>query len=114
MNVQGVWTLYYDWGCDGGPGNTKITFNAGGTFSSPPYTGKWVLFDGDIIWKYDQAPNSVYGGNGVGAAMTGVSSTFAGLNGCWYAIKSGSPGALAETAVARAATGKMDAAGNKP
>ena len=114
MNIPGSWTLYYDWGCDGGVGNSKITFNANGTFASSPYTGKWVQFDGNVLWRFDQAPSAVYGGNGVGTALTGASSTFAGLNGCWYAIKSGSPGSLAESAEVQAATGKMDVAGNKP
>ena len=41
MNIPGSWTLYFDWGCDGGVGNSKITFNANGTFASSPYTGKW-------------------------------------------------------------------------
>ena len=109
MSVVGNWTLHYSWRCTGEYGNTPITFNANGTFASAPYTGKWVQNDGKIIFKIDQAPNSVYGGDEVGSAMLGISSTFAGLNGCWYAIQTGST-----SKPMHEAKPEFDAAGNKP
>lgn len=87
MSVPGTWTLHYDWACGGNYGNTQIIFNSNGTFSSPPYTGKWSSHDGQIIWRFDQVPDSLYGGAVVDSAMVGISSTLAGSNGCWYAIK---------------------------
>ena len=87
MSVPGTWTLNFDWGCGGNYSHTPITFNANETFSLPPYTGKWSSHDGQIIWRFDQAPSSVYGGTVVDSAMVGISSTLAGLNGCWYATK---------------------------
>lgn len=89
MDIPGTWTLHYSWGCVGSYSQTDVIFNANGTFSSSPYTGKWVQTDGDLLFRFDQAPNTVYGGSGVGSAITGIMSTFQGSNGCWYAVKSG-------------------------
>ena len=88
MVVTGKWTLHYDWNCDGSYSQVDMTLNANGTFSLPPYTGKWVQVEGMILWQFDNSKTS-YGGNVAGNAMTGLMSTFAGLKGCWYAIKSG-------------------------
>jgi hypothetical protein len=109
MSAVGNWTLHFSWGCTGSYSQSPITFNANGTFALAPYTGKWVQNEGKIIFKFDQAPNSVYGGDEVSNAMLGISSTFAGLNGCWYAIRTGSTSApMAE------AKPEFDAAGQKP
>ena len=86
MSGSGEWMLFYDWGCSGSYGKTPITFSSDGTFSSPPYTGKWYESEGKIMWRFDTATNTAYSGDQVGLAMTGISSTFAGLNGCWYAL----------------------------
>ena len=86
MSGSGEWMLFYDWGCSGRYGNTPITFSSDGTFSSPPYTGKWYESEGKIMWRFDTAPNTAYSGDQVGLAMIGIISTFAGLNGCWYAL----------------------------
>jgi hypothetical protein len=85
MSGSGEWMLYYDWGCSGTYGNAPITFNSDGTFNSSPYTGKWYENEGKIIWRFDTAPNTAYSGDQVDLTMVGISSTFAGLNGCWYA-----------------------------
>ena len=50
---------------------------------------KWIQNDGMILFQYDTANKTTYGGNFTGNVMVGRMSTFAGLNGCWYAIKDG-------------------------
>jgi hypothetical protein len=106
MAVVGQWTLHYDWGCSGSYSQIVITFNSDGTFKTSS-TGKWVQIEGKILWQYDGL-KTTYGGNVSGNAMTGVSSTFGGLNGCWYAIKAGSTAMLAEERKA-----EFDDSGNK-
>jgi hypothetical protein len=56
-------------------------------------TGEWVENDGKIMWRFDTGP-AVYSGDFIGLAMVGISSTFQGLNGCWYAV-TGSGAAVA-------------------
>jgi hypothetical protein len=90
MAINGQWTLHYGWGCTGSYGQTGITLNNNGTFSSQGYTGKWIQNDGMILFQYDTANKTTYGGNFIGNSMVGMMSTFAGLNDCWYAIRVGS------------------------
>ena len=88
MAIPGTWTLFYDWGCDGSYSQTSITFNANGTFSTGSgNSGNWSQGSGMILWKYSTS-NTCYGGNFASQAMVGISSTFGGLNGCWYATQS--------------------------
>ena len=108
MSAVGSWTLHFSWGCTGTYSQSPITFNANGTFALAPYTGKWVENAGKIIFKFDQAPG-VYGGDEVSNAMAGISSTFAGSNGCWYAIRVGST-----SLPVHEGKPEYDAAGNKP
>jgi hypothetical protein len=108
MNVPGNWTLHYDWSCSGSYGSSPMTFNAAGTFSSPPYTGHWTQHDGQIIFRFEGGGNGVYGGTAIDNAMVGISTTFAGLSGCWYALRVGT-----SLAAEVKTTGEFDAAGNK-
>jgi hypothetical protein len=90
MAIDGQWTLHYDWFCTGNYNQVVITFNNNGTFiTSENLTGKWVQKDSMILRQYDNS-KTTYGGNFVGNAMVGTMSNFAGLNGCWYAIRVGS------------------------
>ena len=63
--------------------------------------------DGKILWQFDGS-KTTYVGNISGNAMIGAMSTFAGLNGCWYAIKVGSTIMRAEDLKP-----EFDVAGNK-
>jgi hypothetical protein len=108
MNVPGNWTLHFDWSCSGSYGNTPITFNSAGTLSSPPYTGHWSQHDGQILFHFDGGGQATYGGTAIDNAMVGISTTFTGLNGCWYALRVGTSLA-AEVKV----TGEFDAAGSE-
>lgn len=99
MAINGDWILHFDWDCIGNYNQAGITFNSDGTFSVPSEgnTGKWVQNEGTIQWQYDTV-KTTYGGNFVKNAMVGIMSTFAGLNGCWYAIRAGSTTMKAEEA----------------
>jgi hypothetical protein len=111
MSIVGEWTLHYDWGCSGNYAQAGITFNNDGTFStSEASAGKWVQTDGMILFQFDQFDSikTTYGGNLAGNAMVGMSSTFAGLNGCWYAIRVGST-----TMLAKERKPEFDSSGNK-
>jgi hypothetical protein len=107
MSAVGNWTLHFSWGCTGGYSTSPMTFNANGTFALAPYTGKYTENDGKIIFKFDTS-NTVYGGDIVSNDMLGISSTFGGLTGCWYALRVGT------TALEVDAKTGTDAAGNKP
>jgi hypothetical protein len=110
MSIPGNWTLHFSWGCTGGYSQSPMTFNANGTFNLAPYTGKWSSVPGVILWRFDQAPNTVYAGNVIGGAMNGMMSTF-GSQGCWYAITgTGTIPAASATAKVEHAE-KLDAAG---
>lgn len=111
MAVSGTWNLKYSWGCSGGYGSTTITFNAGGTFSSPPYTGKWSQTNGNIVWRFDQSPGAVYGGVVNGGAIVGNMTTFSG-GGCFYALTQS--GATQAEAMETAAAEGLDANGAEP
>jgi hypothetical protein len=52
-----------------------------------------------------------YAGNIAGNAMLGISTTFDGKNGCWYAIRGGVKAAASKGAAAKAP--RVDFAGNK-
>lgn len=110
MSGSGEWTLYYDWGCSGSYSSTPITFHSDGTFSVPPYTGNWWENEGKIMWRYNTTPATVYSGDHIDLVMVGISSTLAGLNGCWYALS----GALAVQEKPAAVSGQeIDVAGNR-
>ena len=92
----GAWTLYYDWNCTGNYGAAQMMLNGDGTFTvAESETGKWVMNEGKIMLHFDTGP-AVYSGDFIGLAMVGISSTFQGLNGCWYALTGASAAAVAE------------------
>lgn len=109
MAVSGTWNLKFSWGCAGSYGSSPITFNANGTFSLPPYTGRWSQTNGNIVWLFDQVA-TVYGGVVNGGAIVGNMSNFS-IHGCFYALtQSGAP--QAEQLEAAAVAGQPDAAGD--
>ncbi len=108
MPVVGKWELYYYWIGNPGPyGNTEMTVNSNGTWTSAQsYTGLWVEVDGTILWQFDGS-KVTYAGNIAGDAMVGAMSTFAGMNGYWYATKAGT------AKLAKERKSEFDIAGNK-
>lgn len=88
MSIPGTWNSYYDWGCTGHYLHDTVTFNAGGTFTdSQGGAGHWSSHDGQILLQYNNSLHTAYEGSVVDNAIVGISSTFTGSNGCWYAIK---------------------------
>jgi hypothetical protein len=89
MAINGEWVLHYSWGCTGSFVQISITFNNDGTFTtSEGSPGRWSQQEGKIVWLFNNS-STVYGGDVVSVTMNGISSTLHGLNGCWYAIRSG-------------------------
>jgi len=105
----GGWTLFYDWNCTGSYVAVPMLLIGDGTVNvAETETGEWVENDGKIMWRFDTGP-AVYSGDILGSAMVGISSTFQGLNGCWYAVVGGGGTAMALEAV----KAEFDVKGNK-
>jgi hypothetical protein len=97
MSISGIWVLHFSWGCTNNYSPVNITFNPNGTFTGPG-TGQWRQRDGTVMLSFDTGP-AKYGGTVNGNVGSGASSTFAGLNGCWYLVKQGTSGLQIEAAV---------------
>lgn len=107
MAITGNWTLFYDWGSDGTYSKTAITINAGGTYTTGEGgTGKWVQIAGMFLFTFDNS-ETTYAGNWASKSITGISTTFSGLNGSFYMLQAGVPTAFLAERVA----GKKDASG---
>lgn len=90
MSVQGTWTLEIDWTCSGNYTRGTITFNTDGTFTYEGLGGIWSSHDGQILFQFTSSSDNTrttYGGTVAASSMVGISSTFSGLNGCWFATK---------------------------
>jgi hypothetical protein len=96
MSISGIWVLHFSWGCTNNYSPVNITFNPNGTFTGPG-TGQWRQRDGTVMLSFDTGP-AKYGGTVNGNVGSGASSTFAGLNGCWYLVKQGTSGLQIEPA----------------
>ena len=108
MAVPGNWTLFYDWDCDGSYSSTTMTVNDDGTFTvGEGFSGKWVQIAGMFMFKFNGL-DTTYAGNLASKSITGTSTTFSGLNGCFYMLQEGVPTSFADERVA----GKLDATGN--
>jgi hypothetical protein len=109
MALPGTWTMYFDWTCNGGYGNTPMTINANGTWTSGEgYSGVWVQAAGMVI--FDFSGGTIYCGNLASQSITGISRASTGAVGCFYMLQAGAPGAGAEI---RRAEGKADVSGKK-
>jgi hypothetical protein len=109
MAVPGNWTLFYDWDCDGTYSSATMTVNTDGTFTiSEGFRGLWTQDAGMFMFTFDDI-ETTYAGNLASKSITGTSTTFSGLNGCFYMLQEGVPTALA----AERAAGQRDAAGNE-
>lgn len=90
MSIVGKWTFHYSWGCNGTYFQDEVTFKADGTFAdSQGHGGNWSEDPGMMELQYTPPIRTTYAGNVQGNAMVGISSTFEGFKGCWYAIKEG-------------------------
>ena len=109
MAVAGNWTLFYDWFCDGTYNSATMTVNTDGTWTnSEGDSGLWTQDAGLFTFTFDGL-ETTYAGNLASKSITGTSTTFTGLNGCFYMLQEGVPIAVAAERVA----GQRDAAGNE-
>ena len=109
MSVPGNWTLNYDWGCGGNYDSTSFAVNANGTFTDGQgHSGVWVQAAGMFTFKYNNL-NTTYSGNLASKSITGIQSTFGGLNGCFYMLQAGVPAEAKEVRE----KGTPDASGKK-
>lgn len=87
--MQGTWTLFFSWGCNGFYGQTVLTLNGDGSFSTADGgAGNWALVSGMVTLLFKVGANPSYAGNVVGSAITGMFLMPNGTTGCWYAINS--------------------------
>jgi hypothetical protein len=83
-----------------------MTINANGTWSGGGYQGLWVQVAGMFMFTFNNS-ETTYAGTLASQSITGISTTFGGLNGCFYMLQAGVPTSFAE---ARAAN-RLDAKG---
>jgi hypothetical protein len=109
MAVTGNWTLFFDWDCDGGYGNTPMTFKNDGTWTcGEGYSGKWVEGAGMLVFVYNGS-QTTYCGNLASQSVTGISAFAAGgAKGCFYMLQEG---ALPTSLDSKRAVKKPDSAG---
>ncbi|HWD97672.1 MAG TPA: hypothetical protein VG345_01485 [Bryobacteraceae bacterium] len=93
MGIAGQWTLFYSFGCSAGYGQTTITFDSNGMFTTGDgFSGQWASLAGDVQFVYEPAQSAVYAGNVIGGAMNGMMTNFRiKTQGCWYATTSKIP-----------------------
>ena len=107
MPVPGNWTLFYDWDCDGSYSQTTMTVNTDGTFTvGEGFSGLWIQTAGIFMFTFNDT-ETTYAGDLASKSITGISTTFSGLNGCFYMLQEGVP----TTFAAERASGKADARG---
>lgn len=108
MAVPGNWTLFYDWGCDGSYGQTTMSVETNGSWTNGEgYSGLWVEVAGMFVFTFNNS-ETTYAGNLASKSVTGVSTTFSGLQGCFYLLQEGVP----TNFIAARAAGKADSQGH--
>ena len=112
--VPGTWMLFFDWVCDGTYSRSPITLNSDGTFTTRDgYSGLWVQEAGMIEFTFNDT-DTTYAGNVASKSITGIGTTFAGLNGCFYMLQVvvPYPPMATATATAEGELQRWDSAGN--
>jgi hypothetical protein len=85
--ATGLWTLHYDWDCDGTIGSTDLTLNSDNSFTTGEgHSGTWTQTDNLIVFTFTGGTGTVYTGYIAGPVMAGTSDTNIGLTGCWEAL----------------------------
>jgi|ERR1700680_90065 hypothetical protein len=105
MPVPGNWTLHYDWNSTGTYGSTPMTIAPNNTWTNGQgYHGPWVQVAGILTFQFDSS-KTTYSGNLADKSVTGINTTFGGLNGSFYMLEAGAAAAqVAERAHAIADT----------
>jgi hypothetical protein len=95
MALAGNWMLYYDWNSTGTYGNTPMTIAANGTWTNGQgYSGAWVQVAGILTFHFNNS-KTTYSGNLADKSVTGINTTFNGLDGSFYMLEQGAGAALA-------------------
>jgi hypothetical protein len=110
MPVPGNWTLFFDWGSSGQYSSTPMTVASNNTFSlGEGSAGVWVQVAGMFTFQFNGF-KTTYSGNLADKSITGINTTFDGLDGSFFMLEEG-----AEVA-SRAKTGRhsvADASGKR-
>jgi hypothetical protein len=89
MAVPGSWTLYYDWNSTGTYASTSMTIAANGTWhNGQNFNGVWVQVAGILTFQFNNS-KTTYSGNIADKSVTGINTTFGGLNGSFYMLEAG-------------------------
>lgn len=95
MPVPGNWMLYYDWNSTGTYGSTTMAIESNNTWTNGQgYGGTWVQVAGILTFQFNNS-KTTYSGNLADKSVTGINTTFNGLNGSFYMLESGAAGAAA-------------------
>ena len=98
MAVPGKWTLFYDWNSTGTYAHTSMTIAANGTWANGEgYNGVWVQVAGILSFLFNNS-KTTYSGNLADKSVTGINTTFGGLNGSFYLLEEGAGAAPAQAA----------------
>ncbi len=110
MSVPGNWTLHYDWNSTGTYASTSMNVASNHTFSDGQgHHGTWVQVAGILTFQFDNS-KTTYSGNFADKSITGVNTTFNGLNGSFYMLEDGSGIVVREREIAHSVA---DASGKK-
>ena len=84
--AAGIWTLNYDWGCDGSDGTATTVLYPGPNnfFVTPCCGGSWML-SGDLFSMIYGNGTTYTTNNIVNYPITGTMTSFQGNTGCWTA-----------------------------
>jgi hypothetical protein len=100
MAVPGSWTLHYDWNSTGNYASTPMTIAANNTWTNGQgYSGTWVQVAGILTFQFNNS-KTTYSGNLADKSVTGINTTFGGLNGSFYMLEAGAGVAAAATGAA--------------
>lgn len=98
MTLPGNWTLFYDWNSTGNYASTSMTIAANGTWTNGQgFSGVWVQGAGILTFLFNNL-KTTYSGNWADKSVTGINTTFGGLNGSFYLLEEGTGAALTQTA----------------
>jgi hypothetical protein len=88
--------LFYDWNSTGHYASTSMTIAANGTWSNGQgYSGVWVQGGGVLTFLFNNS-KTTYAGNWTDKSVTGINTTFGGLNGSFYLLEEGAGAAPAQ------------------
>jgi hypothetical protein len=113
MAVPGNWTLHYDWNSTGTYASTSMTIAPNNTFTvGEGYSGTWVQVAGILMFQFDNI-KTTYAGDLADKSVTGINTTFSGLNGSFYMLEAGALSAM-QAKLIKLAHKHGDSSGKKP